>query len=63
MERTDSIFFILAQNQLVGPGPFRGVFGEPNFPNDRMDLLFMISLFFLLLKGQKKYTFEARGPK
>ena len=57
---------------LVLLGPFKGVFGprvgsgapgEPNFPNNQTDPIFLIPLSLLNLMGQKKYTFDARGSK
>ena len=57
---------------LALPGPFRGVFGPrvgfgapegSNFPNNEIDPLFVISLFFLHLNSCKRYTFETHGPK
>ena len=57
---------------LALPGPFKGVFGprvgsgapgEPNFPNNQMDPFFLVPLFLLNLKGQKRYTFDVRGQK
>ena len=53
-------------------GPFRGVFGPrvgfgapggPNFPNNQMDPFFLVPLFLLNLKGQKRYTFDVCGQK